>query len=360
MNDADMPLVTVIISSFNYDRFVGECIESALNQTWQRMQIVVIDDGSTDNSRQVVARFGDSIEAIFKENGGQASAFNVGIAAARGSIICFMDSDDKWKPNKVEEVVKKFESGPWALVSNGIEDIDEQGKLLPQAKYDHREGDFLADVKSQGLPWYVAITSGLSVRSDVARSLYPLPEHAWRHSADGLIVFGGQCYGPVGVIEATLTQYRRHASNVSSFSHDWSGQAKKAFMNFIMSVRNFLFLNDRLIMLGRAPATDLKDTYRFYRVYSFVAMEKPWLNLTKLWRLNFLFSHRTQVFVVAPFHFLRYMLIDAALCIVIPLGLSKKYVELRRLYRKTLDQLDVRDDYDRRTLEYIGPRSSIY
>src|SRR6188474_3407037 len=102
-------LVSVIIDNYNYGRFLREAIDSALGQTYPRVEVIV-DDGSTDDSRAVIAAYGDRVVPVLKENGGQASAFNAGFAASRGELICFLDSDDAFKPEKVAAVVRFIEA----------------------------------------------------------------------------------------------------------------------------------------------------------------------------------------------------------------------------------------------------------
>ncbi len=85
----DAPLVSILINNYNYARFLDEAIASALNQTYGAVEVIVVDDGSTDNSRSVVASYGNRVRLIAKGNGGQASAFNSGFAASSGDVICF-------------------------------------------------------------------------------------------------------------------------------------------------------------------------------------------------------------------------------------------------------------------------------
>ena len=98
--DSVNPLVSVIIGNYNYGRFISEAIESALNQTYKNFELIVVDDGSTDNSREIIESYGDKLTAIFQENGGQGRAFNAGFAVSKGEIICFLDSDDYYYPEK--------------------------------------------------------------------------------------------------------------------------------------------------------------------------------------------------------------------------------------------------------------------
>ncbi len=103
---------TIIISNYNYGRFLVAAIESALNQTYADTEVVVVDDGSTDDSRQIIAGYGNRIRPVLKANGGQASAFNAGFAASTGDVICMLDSDDLFYPSKVERIARTFESYP--------------------------------------------------------------------------------------------------------------------------------------------------------------------------------------------------------------------------------------------------------
>ena len=88
------PLASVVIANHNYGEFLPETLETVLAQTYQPIEIVVVDDGSTDDSREVLARY--PLHAIHQENAGQAAALDVGVASARGEIICLLDADDGW------------------------------------------------------------------------------------------------------------------------------------------------------------------------------------------------------------------------------------------------------------------------
>src|SRR5688500_10169891 len=99
------PLASVIINNYNYGRYLGAAIDSALAQTYPHTEVVVVDDGSTDDSRQVIAGYGERVVPVLKENGGQASAFNAGFAASRGDVVLFLDADDLLLPGAVAAAV---------------------------------------------------------------------------------------------------------------------------------------------------------------------------------------------------------------------------------------------------------------
>jgi glycosyltransferase involved in cell wall biosynthesis len=102
------PLVSIVIDNYNYDLFLAQAIDGALGQTYSNIEVVVVDDGSTDNSCDVIARYGDRIVSVLKTNGGQASALNAGFAASKGEVICLLDAYDLFLPEKVSEVVELF------------------------------------------------------------------------------------------------------------------------------------------------------------------------------------------------------------------------------------------------------------
>src|ERR1700730_10813668 len=107
------PLVTVLIDTFNYGHFIDEAIRSVLVQDFpaEQMEIIVVDDGSTDDTRERVAQYAERVQYFYKPNGGQASAFNFGIAKARGEYVALLDADDYWLPSKLSKVVKGLFNG---------------------------------------------------------------------------------------------------------------------------------------------------------------------------------------------------------------------------------------------------------
>jgi len=108
-----MPEVSVIIPTFDCGAYIGEAIESVLKQTYQDFEIIIVDDGSTDNTRELVSSFHDErLQYRYQENRGASDARNTGIKASRGKYISFLDADDVWLPLKLELQVKALESSP--------------------------------------------------------------------------------------------------------------------------------------------------------------------------------------------------------------------------------------------------------
>ena len=107
-----MNLVSVVIPTYNRADTVGYAINSALNQTYTDIEILVIDDGSTDQTAQIISQFGSRIKYFYKDNGGVSSARNLGIRKSTGEMIAFLDSDDEWLPNKIERQLRFMHENP--------------------------------------------------------------------------------------------------------------------------------------------------------------------------------------------------------------------------------------------------------
>ena len=128
-------LVSVIIPAYNREHSVQRSVESVLSQTYRPLEVIVVDDGSTDGTAEVLRSFGERISVIRQSNGGPSSARNTGVAHAKGTIIAFLDSDDTWKPNKLERQVRLMEdAGPQVpcCVCNA-ETIASEGPEVPDS-----------------------------------------------------------------------------------------------------------------------------------------------------------------------------------------------------------------------------------
>lgn len=209
------PLVSIIVNNYNYARYLRDAIESALNQTYPRTEVIVVDDGSTDNSREIIETFASrgKVIPVYKENGGQASAFNAGFARSQGEIIIFLDADDVLLPQAVEEVVRVWRKGvtkvQWrlALVDQNLKPL---GGVYPEYKLPS------GDVRRLLLKWRLypsSPTSGNAFSRVFLQGVLPMPEQPWRISADSYLLTLAGLRGPIISIDQTLGFYRIHGKN---------------------------------------------------------------------------------------------------------------------------------------------------
>jgi glycosyltransferase involved in cell wall biosynthesis len=216
MNNVDQPLVSILMTSYNYGLYLREAIDSALNQTYPNTEVIVVDDGSTDNSREIIASYEDRIIPIYKENGGQASAVNAGFAVSQGKIVCFLDSDDVFLPQKVENVVEVFNTYPSAIVAyHKMQNIDRVGKHFgkPWPPYKVIIGNISSRVARTGGWWPWPPSSALSFRREFLCRVMNVPEGEDLLFVDSYLADLAPFFGEVVGIDQALCYYRSHGSN---------------------------------------------------------------------------------------------------------------------------------------------------
>ena len=128
------PLTSIIITCFNRQKYIAQAIESALSQTAPDHEIIVIDDGSTDESAKIVHAYGDKARYFHQHNQGASRAKNVGVERARGGYISFLDSDDFWPPDKLQIQLKHFEESPGVDISHGHAQQFVDADLTPEER----------------------------------------------------------------------------------------------------------------------------------------------------------------------------------------------------------------------------------
>ena len=215
------PLVSILVSNYNYARYIGETIESALNQTYSNIELIICDDGSTDDSVRIIEdyqRKDARLQLIRKANGGQASGFNAAFAASRGELLALLDSDDCFLPHKIERIVADFQAHPDAgfglhRVIRMSADRRRQGVWpmsapLPCGWY----GSSL--LQDGGILPYMPPTSGLSFHRDVAERMFPLSiEPILVGCPDQLITRLAPLLTKVTREDEALSEYRLHGGN---------------------------------------------------------------------------------------------------------------------------------------------------
>lgn len=220
--DAKAPLVSVIIVNYNYERFIAEAIESVQEQSWQHLELIICDDGSTDNSRAVIRNYAEEdprIVPLFKENAAVAAALNDGFAASRGEVIVLLDADDLLTKDKIEKVLDCLQRQPRVgLVMNNCQKIDATGSpvgRIPQFGRLHG-GPRRDQILASGGFFPAAPTSALSMTRECAQKVFPIPPDEFRTEADAYMRTVAALFSDVGVIDEELTIYRVHSSNVTA------------------------------------------------------------------------------------------------------------------------------------------------
>ena len=179
--------------------------------------MIVVDDGSTDASRQVIADYGDRVRVVLKENGGQTSAFNTGFAACHGRIICFLDADDLLQPTALEAAAKLLRDPCVAKVHWLQWVIDQQGRRTGEVDPPRplEGGDLRERAISEGPFAYTsAATSGNAYSRAFLDRVFPLPEEDHRHAPAGYLKALAPIYGAIAVLPEPQGYYRVHDANL--------------------------------------------------------------------------------------------------------------------------------------------------
>ena len=213
--------VTILINNFNYGRYLRQAIDSALAQDYPNLEIVVADDGSTDELRLVIAGYGGKITPVLKPNGGQASALNAGFAGSKGDIICLLDSDDWFFPGKARALAEAFatcEEARWVFhpLLRIFPDGSIESKSIATTRFiDEREhATRYGKIYTSAPP-----TSGLCFKRKLLERLLPMPEEI-RITSDDYLKLAAMSLAPGIYLNTDLAVQRIHDSNAYTLRAD--------------------------------------------------------------------------------------------------------------------------------------------
>jgi glycosyltransferase involved in cell wall biosynthesis len=287
------PYVSVLIDTCNHERFIAQAIASVLGQemSMEHVEIIVVDDGSTDGTPEIVRRFEPRVRLIRKNNGGQASAFNAGIPECHGEIVAFLDGDDWWAPGKLRRVVEEMEhESEVGIVGNGIIQVFDNGEEHSEVlhttlrfRIDSVEGAKIFRRRKSQLG-----TSRMTVRAEILRRILPIPESIIIE-ADEYIFTVAAAVSDVSVIGELLTFYRIHAGNlfqVTGFKKDSVRRKQKSLDDLASALSEKLLQlrlkkdivrtaveavqaeadQLRLQMDGGFPWETVRTEWKFYRI----------------------------------------------------------------------------------------------
>ena len=231
---ANAPLTTVLIDTYNYGRFIEQSIDSVLSQDFppEQLEVIVVDDGSTDDTAERVGRYGSRIKYLQKPNGGQASAFNLGFANANGDLILLLDADDYFLPGKVRRIFDAFQAHPdVGMVYHRFPQMHSGGVLIPAVEFEALSGFLPADARL--LSRYRAHqTSCLAFRRSVLQEIFPIPESI-KIQADAFPELTATLIAPVLAIEEDLAVYRIHGENLCAT--DYQATSAEAAKRLVVS-----------------------------------------------------------------------------------------------------------------------------
>jgi glycosyltransferase involved in cell wall biosynthesis len=226
-------MISVIIPSFNHELFIKEAIQSVLDQTYKELELIIIDDGSTDKSVEIIKSFSDNrITLITQKNEGAHSAINKGLDIAKGKYISILNSDDIYHPQRLEICASVLENYPEIdMVSSYIDLINIAGKTIGHKKgWDNLEPWPMPDKEKsfynsshffQKLLCgnFIATTSNMVFRKTLIFEIGKMNNLRFAHDWDFALraSINGECY----IVEQFLVKYRLHNTNTISTNKDW-------------------------------------------------------------------------------------------------------------------------------------------
>ena len=209
------PLISIIINNFNYARFLPRAIDSALSQTYPGIEVIVVDDASSDGSAELIRGYGAAIIPLLQSiNAGQGAALNAGFSISRGEIVMFLDADDYLYPDAAAQVAAAWRPGTSQLHYR-LDLVDAEERIIdlyppPEVSFD--TGDVVPLLLRSGR-YETSVTSGNAFARAALAAILPMPGDAFRVCADGYLVTLAPFYGPVQSIEKPLGAYRQHAES---------------------------------------------------------------------------------------------------------------------------------------------------
>lgn len=250
------PLVSIVVNNYNYEDFVPLAIDSALEQTYSSIEVIVVDDGSTDDSRKRISVYRERICAIFQENGKQAAALNTGFAASRGEIVIFLDADDELQPQAVEQIVSSWEP-EIAKIHYRLEVIDEnsqpRGFCYPPIGRPLAYGEVWQNLIKVG-SYASTPMSGNAYSRKILTRVFPIPDE-YKLTADDYLMISVPFYGQLKAIEEPLGKYRIHGKNQWAMS-TVSGSRFRRFVQH--DLQNYELLAQKSKEFGHEVPKDLE------------------------------------------------------------------------------------------------------
>jgi glycosyltransferase involved in cell wall biosynthesis len=287
------PYVTALIDTFNHARFIERAVTSVLEQDFppSEMELLVVDDGSSDGTPEILAPFAPRLRLLRKPNGGQASAFNFAIPEARGEIIAFLDGDDWWAPEKLARVSEAMRADPQlGLVGHGFTEVRPDGgsrtELLREGF--HFRANTVAGARLFRMRKNFLGTSRMTLRAGMARRFLPVPEDLIIEADEYLFTLAAVASSLL-ILPEYLAFYRIHDSNMFQavdFTPQGLRRKKEVLASLAAALRRELVRQDlqpgvmetvmestqadadqlRLLLDGGWPWETLRTEWRLFRL----------------------------------------------------------------------------------------------
>lgn len=219
------PVVSIVVISHNYDAHLATAVESALAQTYPSVEVVAIDDGSTDGSQSILDSYRPRVRTLYKTNGGNSSVVNASLSVTSGDIVMFLDADDYLDPAAAASVVEAWEPG-CAKVQFRLTLVDAQGErrgVDPPESVAMPNGDVLPQLLAAG-EYVTPVMTGNAFSRHTLERLLPIPECDFRNTNDGYLNPLCAFEGPIVSLDRELGAYRLHGQNLWAFSGEVSPQ----------------------------------------------------------------------------------------------------------------------------------------
>jgi glycosyltransferase involved in cell wall biosynthesis len=212
------PSMAIVVINHNYDCYLASAIGSALAQTHPAAEVIVVDDGSIDESRDVIAGFADRVRAVLQKNRGGTEATNAGFAVSTSEVVLFLDADDALHPDALKEIAARWRSG-LAKAQFQLAMVDESGRalggLVPNSPTELSSEELRRRFLATALyPW--PPTSGNAYHRSYLEKMMPLGSLFSPNSSDSLLNVVAPLYGDILFIRKVLGYYRLHGRNISN------------------------------------------------------------------------------------------------------------------------------------------------
>lgn len=211
------PGLSIVVSSYNYGRYLREAIDSALNQDGNPLQVIVVDDGSTDDLREIIGSYGDRIQTIFQQNRGQVASCTAGLRLCRHDIVIFLDSDDFLWPSAASEIMALW-TPKTTKVQYSLQAIGSEGHQVHTVfpKYPHglTPETIRAELLRAGV-YPATTTSGTAFSRHFLAEVMPIPKQ-YDCDIDDALNVAAPLHGDVITLRKTLGCYRVHDRNTSA------------------------------------------------------------------------------------------------------------------------------------------------